>query len=334
MAIRQIRFYSFNLWEIKKAFFIFHLLSYFCNMKITVIIPVYNTQSYLTDCLDSLLVQTFPDWEAVCVNDGSTDSSIQVLQEYARRDGRIRVVSQTNQGLSAARNAGIEAATGEWIFFLDSDDCLSSPHSLRLITAAVTKVCDPKSALDVVAFNSELWYPEEDGRREENVLFNHADCSVYSTGWKYLDYFVHTRHWGPSAACFYLWRYDFLQQHCLRFPLGLLHEDEWFVPEALTKAQGVLTLPETIYTYRMRTGSIAHTHRNRKAAIDKLLTAKHLQQIAAPLAHNRTWHRIIYNLARNASHSLKRCTRQRLQAKRLMWQTAHTLKERVRCVTG
>lgn len=92
--------------------------------KISVIIPVYNTEKYLAECLDSVINQTFKDFEIICINDGSPDNSAIILSEYAQKDSRIKVITQANQGLSAARNAGLDAAQGEWITLLDSDDAL------------------------------------------------------------------------------------------------------------------------------------------------------------------------------------------------------------------
>lgn len=88
----------------------------------TIIIPVYNGAPYLRECLDSVLAQTFADWEVICVNDGSTDGSGAILDEYAARDRRFRVIHQSNAGVSAARNKALDEAHGEWICFLDSDD--------------------------------------------------------------------------------------------------------------------------------------------------------------------------------------------------------------------
>ena len=90
--------------------------------KFSIIIPVYNVAPYLRECLDSVLAQTFADWEAICVDDGSTDGSGAILDEYAVRDGRFRVIHQANAGVSAARNAALDAAKGEWFLFLDGDD--------------------------------------------------------------------------------------------------------------------------------------------------------------------------------------------------------------------
>ena len=90
--------------------------------KVSVIIPVYKVERYLPACLDSVLAQTFQDWEAICVNDGSPDKCGDILDEYAQRDKRIKVITQKNQGLSMARNNGLKQAKGEYIYFLDSDD--------------------------------------------------------------------------------------------------------------------------------------------------------------------------------------------------------------------
>ena len=92
---------------------------------ISIVIPVYNTGKYLRRGLDSLLAQTCGDWEAVCIDDGSTDGSAAVLEEYAARDARFRVLRQENSGVSAARNRGIQEARGEWVTFLDADDWFS-----------------------------------------------------------------------------------------------------------------------------------------------------------------------------------------------------------------
>ena len=90
--------------------------------KVSVIIPVYNTEKYLRECLESVISQTFTDIEIICVNDGSTDSSLAILEEYASNDKRIKVLKQKNKGAGSARNFGLKYATGEFLSFLDSDD--------------------------------------------------------------------------------------------------------------------------------------------------------------------------------------------------------------------
>lgn len=105
---------------------------------ISVIIPVYNVEKYLRSCLDSVFNQTFADYEVICVNDGSTDTSLKILQAYQRKDSRMRVISQDNQGLSAARNVGVAAACGTYVYFLDSDDSIH-PQTLACLYDLMTK---------------------------------------------------------------------------------------------------------------------------------------------------------------------------------------------------
>lgn len=102
-------------------------------MKLSMIVPVYNTQDYLRECLDSLVHQTWTDIEIICVDDGSTDASAQILGEYGRFDDRIQIIRQENRGLSAARNAGLKAASGEYVGFVDSDDVLEETACERLV---------------------------------------------------------------------------------------------------------------------------------------------------------------------------------------------------------
>ena len=94
--------------------------------KISVVVPVYNVEKYLKECIDSIINQTLEDIEIICVNDGSTDSSLEILNNFAEQDNRIKVITQSNQGLSAARNTGIKYANGEYISFIDSDDYIDT----------------------------------------------------------------------------------------------------------------------------------------------------------------------------------------------------------------
>ncbi len=101
---------------------------------ISIIIPVYNVERCLRRCLDSVAQQTFEDWEAVCVNDGSPDGSAAILAEYASRDSRFKIVTKENGGLSDARNVGMEHSTGEYVMYLDSDD-LIHPQTMEIALA-------------------------------------------------------------------------------------------------------------------------------------------------------------------------------------------------------
>ena len=124
--------------------------------RLTVVVPVYNVEEWVDRCLESLAEQDFRDFEVVCVNDGSTDASRERLAAWEARDARIRVIDQENGGLSAARNAGIRAARGDYVCFLDSDDRLL-PGACGRIVAALDE-----SAADVLVYGARLW-PDEKG---------------------------------------------------------------------------------------------------------------------------------------------------------------------------
>lgn len=124
-----------------------------CPVKISIIIPVYNVEAYLTQCLDTCVNQTLYDIEIICVNDGSTDSSLDILKKYAEIDPRIKIINKENGGLSSARNAGIKSAMGEWLMFLDSDDFLSLNACERVWAET------QEAKTDIIAFGSDM-YPQ------------------------------------------------------------------------------------------------------------------------------------------------------------------------------
>lgn len=119
---------------------------------ISIIIPVYNVEKYLRRCLDSVLNQTFQDWQAICVNDGSPDNSAEILEEYARRDKRFVVVTKENGGLSDARNAGMAVATGDYVMYLDSDDFIH-PQTMEIAYSLAQR-----DGSDIVSFTYDRIY--------------------------------------------------------------------------------------------------------------------------------------------------------------------------------
>lgn len=121
-------------------------------MKLSVIIPVYKVEDYLRECLDSCLTQNIDDCEFICVNDGSPDSCPDILNEYAHKDSRIKVINKENGGLSSARNAGINAASGKWVMFLDSDDKLHQGSLEKLLN-----VIESEPDCEMVAFNTDTF---------------------------------------------------------------------------------------------------------------------------------------------------------------------------------
>lgn len=216
--------------------------------KIALVIPVYNVEHYLRECLDSVLNQTFTDWEAVCVNDGSTDGSAAILEEYAAKDGRFKTITQANGGLSAARNAGMEAAQGDYVLFLDSDDWLEK-NALEILMENL-------DGEDMLCFS---------GRRfmEKTGDFCPADQlneKTYPTGMAYYnENALQRRDFAFVCVVLRAYKRTFLIENGLRFKEGIFHEDNLFTPIACYHAGRVRQINRCLYDYRVRANSIMTT---------------------------------------------------------------------------
>lgn len=214
-------------------------------MLFSVIIPVYNVEPYLRECLESVLNQTFTNWEGICVNDGSTDRSAAILEEYAEKDRRFKVITQPNGGLSAARNTGLDAAKGDYVLFLDSDDWLKL-NALEVIANAL-------DGEDMLCFSGMRYY-------EETKSFNPADPlmeKAYNSGMSYYDD-IALLHRDFAFVCVVLRAYkrSFLVENGLRFKEGIFHEDNLFTPMVCYYAGRVRQIKDCLYDYRVRSSSI------------------------------------------------------------------------------
>ena len=217
-------------------------------MLFSVIIPVYNVEKYLRACLDSMLNQTFSDWEAVCVNDGSTDGSTVVLKEYAAKDDRFRVVEQPNAGLSAARNTGLKLATGDYVLFLDSDDWLE--------TNALNTLTEKLGGEDMVCFSGRRYLELE----ERFLPSDQLEERVYQSGMDYYnDNALQRRDFAFVCVVLRAYRRSFLVENGFRFKEGIFHEDNLFTPQACYYAQRVRVINNCLYDYRVRGNSITTT---------------------------------------------------------------------------
>ncbi len=217
---------------------------------VSVIIPVYNVESYLRQCLDSVVNQTLRDIEIICVNDGSTDGSPAILEEYRKKDPRITVISQENRGLSAARNRGMERMRGKYVCFLDSDDWLE-PETLE----KTVPIMEGKK-LDALVFGRIHYFESEELRslfpESSNTVEKPTD--VY-TGVKYLKFAKDNGLYLPTVWN-KLWRHSFLSDNSLWFKEGIIFEDNLFCFLALMTAKRVLQIPDAFYHYRIRYNSI------------------------------------------------------------------------------
>ncbi len=217
--------------------------------EISVIIPVYNVEKYLNECLDSVLAQTFKDFEVICVNDGSTDNSPEILRQYADKDQRVKIVTQSNQGLSMARNNGLKEACGRYVYFVDSDDaihpqCLELAHFLAETNNA-----------DLVCFS----YAKIKEKMPKVIHFDTKELKSKTTSF-------------PLKSCF-------RKKHKIRFNVWtkfyrrkLLNGLE-FIPKihfedyphtfaVMARKPKTVIIDEPLYFYRINEASISHQKNN------------------------------------------------------------------------
>lgn len=210
---------------------------------ISVIVPVYKVEPYLHQCVDSILAQTFTDFELILVDDGSPDNCGSICDEYAKQDDRVRVIHQENGGLSAARNAGIDAAKGEYITFIDSDDMISETYLKRLYHAIGNSdiaICDMQS------FEAEDEIESSNTCTESRLTLitgREACLSIY-----HMDGKVPIMAWGK------LYRANLFGEIC--YPVGMIHEDDATTPKLLFQSNRISMIPEKLYYYRTRPDSI------------------------------------------------------------------------------
>ena len=233
-------------------------------MKFSVVIPAYNVEAYLDECLGSVAAQSFGDWEAIVVDDGSTDGSAALAETWAIKDNRFRILKQTNQGLSSARNAGMHLAQGEYLLFLDGDDWLE-PHALQALSSELQDE-------DVLCFGGRRFFQDEKRYEEADA----PESKTYARGWDYYqNNALKPRRFAFVSVVLRIYRRAFLQDHQLRFKEGIFHEDNLFTPIVLFYAGKTRTLCTTLYNYRVRSGSTMTTPLQKKL-FDKITVANEL----------------------------------------------------------
>lgn len=218
--------------------------------QISIIVPIYNVERYLRRCLDSLLAQTFTDFEVLLVNDGSTDSSASICDEYTDKDRRFKLINQDNGGLSAARNTGIEHTRGDFVAFIDSDDAVAPTMLEVLLRLSLDNEADMAvcSINNVVGEKVTPQYPT----RETFVCDGQVALRLTLEGKKI-----------PGSICCKLLRRSVLGQ--VRFPVGLTYEDAYFIMEITSHLNIVAVTTEPLYFYHHRAESITTVDFNPKA---------------------------------------------------------------------
>ena len=211
------------------------------DIKVSVVAPVYNTENYLKECLDSLINQTLPDIEIICINDGSKDSSLEILEEYSKNDSRIKIINQENQGVSVARNRGIKEAKGEYLTFVDSDDWLNL-NALEIFYNTAQK-----RNTDVLIFSFYSWYSSEDIRKDLRLTEFSKKAENGTTFLNsYKDIF-----YSPMGTWGKLYRTSLIKENNISFPLNIqCGEDRSPYVKACICAKNISVIDEPFYYYR------------------------------------------------------------------------------------
>lgn len=207
---------------------------------LSIIVPIYNVEEYLEECINSILIQEFKDYELILVDDGSPDGCGKICDDYAVKDSRIRVIHKTNGGLSSARNAGIDIAQGRYLSFIDSDDFISSDYYLgnmqyllshQEVDMLVAQVCYYDGDKNKIAYN------------KSRELFDEREILNYMLSMEYI-----------SSAWINIYKADIFSD--LRFPEGRIYEDGYILTDIVKKVKKVYLSNMGIYYYRNRENSI------------------------------------------------------------------------------
>ena len=239
---------------------------------LSIIVPVYKVENYLPKCIDSILAQTFTDFELILVDDGSPDDCPALCDAAAEKDARVRVIHQKNGGLSAARNAGLDAARGAWIGFVDSDDYIA-PEMYEVLYQAVQStgadlaLCDYAEVDEAGAPCQSMHVSLSEGELTGQELLKRASGLMVQLAWNKL------------------YRRAIFTQ--LRYPEGKLNEDLFLIPEVCLQIQKAVVVPKALYYYVQRGGSIMSGN-------------KTLRHFDAAEAAQRYWDCLVENAAYDA----------------------------------
>ena len=218
---------------------------------ISVVVPIYNVSQYLSQCIDSILTQSYQDLEIILVNDGSTDECPLLCDEYKGKDSRVRVVHKKNRGLSDARNAGLRIAKGEWIYFVDSDDWLDSDAIQKLYPFAVENKCDVVQGGLYYAYHDHLLYRKAGKKEQKRTVLERNDAMRELI----INDRVKNFAWGK------LYKADLIRD--LPFPVGKYYEDSFWQHFVIDRVGQYGIIDEPLYFYRQRSDSISGMPSNR-----------------------------------------------------------------------
>lgn len=228
--------------------------------KISIIVPIYNKEKYLRECIDSILSQSFNDFELILIDDGSKDSSWTIIQEYAVHDNRIVPFRQANAGVSAARNAGLDRAQGKWICFVDADDYLPKDGIQILVEHG------EKSNADIV--NANVTRVEDE---KQFKIFNFNNEIIKG------NIYPRLVHFAPWAQLF---KRNIIEAHHLRYVRGLAYsEDNVFILHYSLYASSIEFVNQSVYNYRINQDSAIQNKDYKKVAYHQMWAAHEVYKL-------------------------------------------------------
>ena len=256
-------------------------------VEISVVIPAYNAIDYLDETLESIINQSFRDLEIICVDDGSTDNTLERLEYYASTDSRIQVYSQVNQGSGGARNTGISKAKGKYVYLMDSDDILY-PNALEELYIIMEE-----KDLDMIIFKA-VSYDEDTGKYSEDNYYTMPKLheSVGDSVFDFedigdLSFNISVTPWSK------LYRHEVIKKSGAEFPLKLIYEDNVFFWEILFNSNRIYFHDEFLYTRRIHSSSVVHSHNER--SVDIMRITDLVIQVFIDYGHFEDFKETLYN---------------------------------------
>ncbi|MFA7073714.1 MAG: glycosyltransferase [Endomicrobiaceae bacterium] len=232
--------------------------------KISIIIPVYNAEEYLKQCLESVSTQTFKDFECICINDASTDNSLKILKKYSDTDERFKIITNINSGVSAARNAGLNSASARYLTFVDADDWISEDYLEKLYTSAIDNNADITVGHHVIYNNTDKVFKKESNSKKMNSTYNNAS----SKNCRNIQVIFKIANTSRSVWC-KLYKTDIIKNNRIYFFENIkIEEDFSFNVMAFLYAQKIVIADKELYVYRKQISSL--TSNNGQLRIESL----------------------------------------------------------------
>lgn len=239
------------------------------DIKLSVIIPVYNVEKFLKRCLDSILKQKIDGIEIILIDDGSSDNSAELCKKYAKEYSNVKFFSKKNGGASSARNYGIPKASGEYIWFIDSDDKIEN-NSIKQIIEIMNEF-----KTDVIICNSKKVY--EDGEMIDECIYTIPKGEY--TSHEFMDVLKGNPKSVIFAPQYYIVKRSFILENKFNFYEGIIHEDELWIPQLLISAKNIFYSNLNIYYHYMWDGSVMHSTKIEKSGLSCYVVATNLLKI-------------------------------------------------------